>query len=255
MPEKNNKKSKNISSKIVNVDFVNERLDLFLAKMCDEIPSRSFASKIIENGFVLVEGKQRKSSYKLKENDRVEIDLSFFESTIESTVGENIPLDILFEDEDILVVNKQSGLVVHPGAGVHSGTLVNAVLWHCGFTLPSLDTHIRAGIVHRLDRDTSGVLIVAKTQLALTDLSKQFALHNKKRIYHALIYGKLKEENGIIETWHGRDPKDRIKYAVQEQGKGKKAIMSYRVVEEFCEGLFSLLECTSKVHSDIIFLD
>lgn len=240
---------------VVSEDFTGQRLDVFITKMCDLIPSRSFAAKLIDQKKVTVDGRLRKPSFALTCNQKVEIDLSFLEDVQESPLAEDIPLSILFEDQDLIVIDKPAGIVVHPGAGVRSGTLVNAILGHCGMTLPSLGSPARAGIVHRLDRDTSGVMVVAKSQRALTKLSIQFAQHEQLRKYHALVYGgfskKCRAEDTKLETWHGRDPRNRIKYAVQPEGIGKKAVLFYRVLDEFCHDMISLVECrleTGRTH-------
>lgn len=225
-------------------EFSSERLDLFITRMFDIIPSRSFAAKLIENKKVKVEGKFLKASYKIKSEQIIEIDTSFLSDLNKDPLGEKIPLDILFEDEDLIIINKPAGMVVHPGAGVYSGTLVNAILGYTGATLPSLGGPVRAGIVHRLDRDTSGVMVVAKSQLALTHLSKQFAEHAQVRIYHALVYGKLIERTAEIITWHGRDPRNRLKFAVQAEGVGKKAILNYSLLQDFENSSISLVACT-----------
>ncbi len=232
-------------------DHQKERLDIFINKICEFIPSRSFASKLINSNKVTVDKKIEKPSYKLNFSQEIEIDISFIHEINAEPVGEKIPIEILYEDEHLIVLNKKAGMVVHPGAGVHSGTLVNAILAHCGSTLPSLGPSQRAGIVHRLDRDTSGVMVVAKSQIALTNLSKQFAEHSQLRIYNALVYGVPEKRESEISTWHGRDSKNRIKYAVQQEGIGKKAILNYSVKECFNDNLFSLVECklfTGRTH-------
>ncbi|APJ05206.1 hypothetical protein AXG55_14020 [Silvanigrella aquatica] len=232
-------------------EFENERLDIFITRMFDLIPSRSFASKLIENNKVKVDQKFQKSSFRLKKNQIIELNTSFLTEINPNPIGENIPLNILYEDAHLIVIHKPAGMVVHPGAGVHSGTLVNAILGYCGATLPSLGAPSRAGIVHRLDRDTSGVMVVAKSQLALTQLSKQFADHSQIRIYHAIVYGELNPKEGKIETWHGRDPKNRLKYSVQEMGVGKKAILNYATIKNICQNLISLVSCqlyTGRTH-------
>ncbi len=228
----------------VTEEIDSERLDSFITRMFDIIPSRSFAAKLIDQKKVKVDGKYFKASYKIKKTQTIELDISFLNASSNAPIGENIPLSILYEDEDLIVLNKPAGMVVHPGAGVTTGTLVNAILGYTGATLPSLGGPIRAGIVHRLDRDTSGVMVVAKTQLALTNLSKQFADHSQVRIYHTLVYGKLPADAGEIVTWHGRDSKNRLKFAVQSEGVGKKAILNYSLISEFANGLVSLASCT-----------
>lgn len=231
-----------------------ERIDLSIYKFLDLIPSRSVAAKLVENGFVKLhsKSKQLKPSYRIRSGDVFTIDLSEFTQTTEalaSPMAQAIPLDILFEDDDVLVVNKPAGLVVHPGAGVPDGTLVNAVLHHCGQTLPSLGEPLRAGIVHRLDRDTSGVMVVAKSQLALTELSKQFASHTQHRRYLALCYNVPNPAASRIETLHGRDARNRFKYAVVDEGK--PAVLNYDLQKTFASNRFSLVQCelqTGRTH-------
>lgn len=230
---------------IVNEDLLDARLDLALFKLVEEIPSRNFASKLIEAGAVQVNRKPVKASHKLRLADIIYIEDSFFESQGAEPLGESIPLSILFEDKDILVINKAAGMVVHPGAGVSSGTLVNAVLGYCGQTLPSLGLPARAGIVHRLDKDTSGVMVVAKSQLALTKLSEQFANHTQERLYEALVYEVPQPIQGTIETLHGRDPRNRLRFAVVPSGK--EAVLNYAVQSTFRHGLFSEVQC--KLHT------
>ncbi|KAB8031018.1 RluA family pseudouridine synthase [Fluviispira multicolorata] len=236
---------------LVSEEFQNERLDVVITRIIEIIPSRSFAHKLITNKKVLVDGKSVKSSYKLKLLQKICIDISFLNDLNPEPIGEKIDLDILFEDNDLIIINKPAGMVVHPGAGVHSGTLVNAILAHCGVTLPSLGQPSRAGIVHRLDRDTSGVMVVAKSQIALTNLSKQFSDHSQIRLYHAIVYGNIIPKSGKIETWHGRDPKNRIKYSVQKEGKGKKAILNYETLKSLQSEEISLVSCqlyTGRTH-------
>jgi 23S rRNA pseudouridine1911/1915/1917 synthase len=244
----------NKSTFYVTDDFAGERLDVYVTKICEFIPSRSFAGKLIDAGKVLVNGKIRKSSFKLLSDHAVELDLSFLSEINVSPAAESIPLSILFEDDDLIVIDKPAGMVVHPGAGVSSGTLVNAIMGHCGVTLPSLGNPSRAGIVHRLDRDTSGVMVVAKSQRALTKLSMQFARHEQLRKYHTIVYGSFlgaQRQDQKIETWHGRDPRNRIKYSVQQDGIGKKAILFYQILENLCQDMASLVECrleTGRTH-------
>lgn len=241
----------NIIQVTVPEEFDSERLDVFITRVFDIIPSRSFANKLIDNKKIKVNQKFQKPSFRLKLNQIIDVDTSFLSEVNLNPSGEDIPLEILFEDEHLIVINKPAGMVVHPGAGVHSGTLVNAILGYCGVTLPSLGAPSRAGIVHRLDRDTSGVMVVAKSQVALTNLSKQFADHSQIRIYNAIVYGELKPSEGKIETWHGRDSKNRLKYSVQESGIGKKAILYYSTLNSFCNNLCSLISCklyTGRTH-------
>ncbi|MEY2988242.1 MAG: hypothetical protein RJB13_1763 [Pseudomonadota bacterium] len=235
----------------VPYDCVGLRLDVALARLFDFIPSRSFGQKLIESGAVLVSGSQRRPSWKLFENETIAIKLSAIRPPPSFPLPQSIPLNVVFEDDDILVINKTVGLVVHPGAGVPDGTLVNAVLAHTGCTLPSLGDPLRAGIVHRLDRDTSGIMVVAKSQLALTDLSRQFAEHSQLRRYVALVFGAMNPTEQTIETWHGRDPKNRLRYASVAEGQGKLARMKVRTMQVFAGGRASLVECelyTGRTH-------
>ena len=206
------------------------RFDVALCRIFDDVPSRSFAAKLINAGLALLNDKKCKPSRNVTAGAEVSLDVSFLTELTEAPQAENIPLEIIYEDHDLLVIHKPAGLVVHPGAGVRTGTLVNAVLAHCGSTLPSLGGPVRAGIVHRLDRDTSGCMVVAKSQLALTKLAEQFANHTQERTYHALVYGTPANDFGSIETWHGRHPTQRLQYAVVAEGKGKKALLNFKVV-------------------------
>lgn len=236
---------------VVSEDEVGLRLDFALTRLLELIPSRSFAQKLLESQAVLVSGKLRKSSWILKADDVIEVDLSALKPPPSVPQPQTIPLDIIFEDKDILVINKPAGLVVHPGAGVPDGTLVNAVLAHTGATLPSLGDPLRAGLVHRLDRDTSGVMVVAKTQRALTELSRQFAEHAQLRRYLALVFGEPTHTPRVVETWHGRDPKNRLKYAVLPEGQGKSARMQIKTEKVFAGGKASLVVCelyTGRTH-------
>jgi len=227
---------------MVSADEHLMRLDVFLSKADPQlIPSRSFAAKLILAEQVHVNGKVAKAALKLSTDDRVTVHIKAADQKENSLVAQDLPLDIVFEDEDILVINKQAGMVVHPGAGVQEGTLVNALLSYCPYTLPHLGDASRPGLVHRLDKYTSGLMVVAKTQVALVHLAKQFAAHTQERRYLALVWGN--PGKGSIETWHGRDPKNRVKFAVQPHGVGKWARMLYHTKETF-DPFFSLVECT-----------
>lgn len=236
---------------VIPEHLASQRVDAALVQMFDSIPSRSFAAKLIENKLVKINGKVVKASMRLAGLETIELDSSCFRSAESSPKAESIPLNIIFEDEHILVINKPAGLVVHPGAGNPSGTLVNAVLGHCGNTLPSLGNETRAGIVHRLDRDTSGVMVVAKTQLALTRIATQFASHQQHRRYLAIVQNVPNPKEGTIETWHGRDQTNRIRFAVVAEGCGKIARMRYRVLESLATEKAALVSCellTGRTH-------
>ena len=201
----------------------NERLDSFVSRVTPDI-TRSYAAKICEEGCVLVNGQQKGKSAKLSELDIVQIDLPSIEPL--DTLPEDIPLDIVFEDEHIIVINKPKGMVVHPAAGNQSGTLVNALLHHCGEQLSGIGGIARPGIVHRIDKNTSGLLVCAKTDLAHQSLSEQMKSHKVSRIYDAVVYGKL-EDTGTVDAPIGRSQRDRKKMAVVLGGR--EAITHYEI--------------------------
>lgn len=206
-----------------------ERLDKFLAKEL-EGTTRSSIQKWIENGYVLVNEKRSSNNYRLHAGDCLTV-------TIPTPVpikalAENIPLKILYEDDDLLVVDKPKGMVVHPAAGNWDKTLVNALLFHCGDSLSGIGGAIRPGIVHRIDKDTSGLLIVAKNDFAHQKLAEQIKLHSFKREYEAVIYGTMKDEKGTIDAPIGRHPVDRKRMAVTAKGS-KNAVTHYKVLARY----------------------
>ena len=207
---------------------MNQRLDMYIASL-DLDFSRSMAQKLIENGQVLVNGKLPKASYKTKLGDRVEIEI--LEPKETNSEAQDIPLDIVYEDDDILVVNKQKGMVVHPGNGNLDGTLVNAVLNHCKGNLSGIGGEIRPGIVHRLDKDTSGLIVIAKNDKAHISLSKQIQDRKVKKIYTALVRGVIPEDTATIDMPIGRSNTDRKKMAVRKDGK--EAITHIKVVKRY----------------------
>jgi len=214
-----------------------ERLDLFLCA-CFKRLTRSAVQKSITSGLALVNGKKVKPSYKIRLRDALEIRLP--ESLPSELTAEDIPLDILFEDDDIIVINKQAGLAVHPGAGRHSGTLVNALLNHTA-SLSTYGGPDRPGIVHRLDMDTTGVMIAAKNNTSHKGLSEQFSLHSTTRKYMALVRGPMKEDEGEIAKALGRSPTDRKKISTRARKK-RKALTRFSVLRRY--GGISLLELT-----------
>lgn len=199
---------------IFAADKAGERLDVFLTRMQPEF-SRSHVQKLIASGNATVNQAVRKGNYKLKAGDEVELSVPEPENT--EILPEDIPLDILYEDKDIIVINKARGMVVHPAAGVFSGTLVNALMHHCD-DLSGINGEIRPGIVHRLDKDTSGVMVAAKNDQAHLSLAKQIQEKTAFRIYQAVVWGNIKEEAGIIRGDIGRDASDRKKNG-HRQGK------------------------------------
>jgi 23S rRNA pseudouridine1911/1915/1917 synthase len=228
---------------LVESDSSDLRLDLFLSKYLED-KSRSYLQHLIENGEVKVNGLLKKNNYKLKVNDKVEI-------TIPNPVGlnvepEDLPLDILYEDNDVIVINKPQGMIVHPASGVYTGTLVNALLSHCS-DLSGINGVARPGIVHRIDKDTSGILVVAKNDNSHNKLAEQLKEHSMTRVYIALVEGVLKKDEGIVEAPLGRHPVEKIKIAVVNGGR--RAVTHYRVLERFNKN--TLVECvleTGRTH-------
>lgn len=224
-----------------------ERIDAFLASKLHDV-TRSWLQKLIEAGNVSVEGREKLAkNYKLRAGDRLTVELPEPETL--DVLPENIPLDIVYEDKYLLVVNKPSGMVVHPAVGNHTGTLVNAVMFHCGDQLSSINGVVRPGIVHRIDKDTSGLLVIAKTDAAHRGLAEQFAVHSIKRAYRAVVYNNIKEDDGRVDAPIGRNPKERLKMAVVSADKGRRAVTNYHVIER--SGKFTYVECrleTGRTH-------
>lgn len=231
----------------VEKDGENVRLDTFIAKNSEL--SRSACVKLIEEKNVFVNKKEATKKYMLKEGDVIEINLP--EPKPIQTEAEEIPLDVIYEDKYLLVINKPSGMVVHPAVGNYEGTLVNALLYHCGDELSGINGEQRPGIVHRIDKDTSGLLVVAKTDEAHKGLSSQLANHEIKRVYHALVNGGFSSDEGTVNLPIGRNPVDRKKMAVirNERGKSREAITHYKVLERFGKISYLSLELeTGRTH-------
>lgn len=214
------------------------RLDAFLAAQIDGW-SRARLQRLIEDEEVLVNGKPAKASYKLRQGDEIEVELT--PPPAASFTPENIPLNIIFEDESLLVVNKPAGLVVHPAAGIHSGTLANALAFHFQ-QLSTRAGELRPGIVHRLDKDTSGLMVVAKNEATHESLADQFRAREVYKSYVALVHGVVKQESGRIEQPIARDPRTRIRMAVVPAGRG--ALSLYKVRRSFKS--FTLLDVELK---------
>lgn len=212
---------------IVDKESENNRIDKYLAEAFNG-KSRSYIQGLIEKENIKVNGKSIKSNYKVKENDEIVIDMP--EPLELEVVAEDIPLDILYEDNDVIVINKPQGMVVHPAPGNYTKTLVNALLYHCK-DLSTINGVIRPGIVHRIDKDTTGVLVVAKNDEAHNFLSKQLQTHSMKREYIALVEGRLKEDTGTINKPIGRNKKDRLKMGIVDDGK--RAVTHYEVLERY----------------------
>jgi 23S rRNA pseudouridine1911/1915/1917 synthase len=210
------------------VDVEAERLDSFVARSLDNI-TRASVQKLIADGEVTVDGTPRKSSLKLHGGERIEVNIPPPKPS--EAVAESIPLEILHEDEDLVVVNKPAGMVVHPGAGTKGGTLVNALLAHCT-DLSGIGGTMRPGIVHRIDKNTTGALVVAKNDLAHQSLANQFKEHTIKRVYLALVYGSPREDRGKIESLIGRHPVDRKRMSGKVT-RGKRAVTHWYLVGRY----------------------
>lgn len=224
------------------------RIDKFLHNRIENA-SRSKIQAAADAGNILVNGKSIKSNYKVKPSDEISIVMAYPPREVE-LIPENIPINILYEDEDIIIVDKKAGIVVHPGHGNYTGTLVNALMYHLK-ELPLFSTgESRPGLVHRIDKNTSGILVIAKNEIALNKLAAQFYYHTIDRRYIALVWGSFKEETGTITGNIGRDIKDRMKMAVFPSGEtGKHAITHYKLIESL--GYVSLVECkleTGRTH-------
>ena len=220
-----------------------ERIDRFLADSQDL--TRSCLQKILKEGEVIVNGKSVKANYKLRKGDRIEFEIP--EAVEPDIVAEDIPLSILYEDADVLVVDKPKGMVVHPAAGHYSRTLVNAVMYHCKGELSGINGVLRPGIVHRIDRDTTGSIIICKNDMAHNEIARQLKEHSINRRYRAIVTGVLKDEEGTIEGAIGRDKKDRKKMAITADGK--PAVTHYRVLQRFKH--YTYVECvleTGRTH-------
>lgn len=226
-------------------NWMDERIDKFLSAQLPE-QSRSYLQKIIKEGSVLVNGSPVKASYRMDDQDEVTIDLpELKEPEIEA---ENIPLDILYEDDDLLMVNKPKGMVVHPSAGHTTGTLVNAVMYHCKEDLSGINGVMRPGIVHRIDKDTTGVLVICKNDKAHNFVAEQLKEHSITRKYRAIVNGVIKEDEGTVNAPIGRHPTERKKMAINEKN-GKHAVTHYRVLEHFANHTY--IECqleTGRTH-------
>ena len=239
--------NKNLELK-TEIEDIGKRLDVFLSE-CVKDWSRSQLKKLIDEGDVLVNEKQAKSSYKLRENDAISVELKI--KTSDGFEAENIPLDIVFEDEYLAVINKPAGMVVHPGAGVSGGTLANAIAWHFKFPRsgfeadeqkPKPENQNRVGIVHRLDKDTSGLIVVAKNQITHDRLAEQFRSRTIYKSYVVLVHGFVRKLSGKIDEPIARDRQNRVKMAVDKRGRNAHSV--YKVRQRFER--FTLLDVRIK---------
>lgn len=222
----------------------NVRADVFVSENEEDI-SRSFAGRLFSEGLAKVNGRAAKPSLKLKEDDVITFTLPEPEAI--DAVPEDILLDIVYEDDSVLVINKPRGMVVHPAVGNERGTVVNAALFHCQGSLSGINGSVRPGIVHRIDKDTTGLLVIAKNDRAHKSLTDQLADRSLSRVYYALVNGNIKEDGGTVDAPIGRSPKDRKKMAVVPDGRS--AVTDFEVIERF--GAYTLVRCklrTGRTH-------
>lgn len=231
---------------VITEEMEDERIDKCLSALIDSL-SRSYIQKLFKDGKITVnEQVILKSSFRVKADDKVKLILP--PAIVPDILPENIPLSVLFEDQDVIVINKPKGMVVHPAPGHYTGTLVNALLYHCHGDLSGINGILRPGIVHRIDRDTTGSIIACKNDEAHRQIADQLKEHSIVRRYHAIVCGNLKEDTGTIHTQIGRHPNDRKKMAVLSAG-GKEAITHYKVLKRF--GKYTYIECrleTGRTH-------
>ncbi len=222
-----------------------DRIDRYLSEELED-RSRSYIQKLIKEQYVKVNEKPVKANYRLSLGDMVEIDLP--EAKEPDIVPEDIPMDILYEDQDIIMINKPKQMVVHPAPGHYSGTLVNALMYHCGDELSGINGTMRPGIVHRIDMDTTGSLVVCKNDMAHQSLSAQLKEHSIRRIYVAIVHGNIKEDSGTVNAPIGRHPTERKKMSTHCKN-GREAITHYQVLERF--GDYTYIQCeleTGRTH-------
>ena len=215
------------------------RIDRYLSEQYPE-HSRSYLQKLIKDGNVLVNGKHIKSNYKLSEEDEIQIEIP--EPKEVDIQAEPVPLDIIYEDSDIIVLNKQKDMVVHPCPGHYTGTLVNGLLYHCKDQLSGINGELRPGIVHRIDKDTTGLLVICKNDHAHNFIAEQLKVHSITRKYHAIVYHNIGEEEGSVDAPIGRNPNDRKKMAVNYKN-GKRAVTHYKVLERLKEQ-YTYIKCS-----------
>lgn len=228
-----------------DIEHEDQRIDRYLTEMLPE-QSRSFFQKLIRDGFVMVNHIIVKVNYRLKTGDVIEIDIP--DAVPTEIVPENIPLDILYEDDDLLIVNKPKGMVVHPAVGHSTGTLVNAIMYHCQGNLSGINGEIRPGIVHRIDKDTTGSLIICKNDEAHRNIAEQIKEHSVTRRYVGVVAGTFSEESGTVEGAIGRHPNDRKRMTINEKNV-KPAVTHYRVLQTLKGASFMEFELeTGRTH-------
>ncbi len=232
-------------SYLVPEEFQGERIDKYLSEACCGL-TRSYLQKLLKSQLVEVDGKAVKNSYRVSAGETVELEVP--EAVEPEIEAEPIPLDILYEDKDIILINKPKGMVVHPAAGHYSQTLVNGLMYHCRGELSGINGVMRPGIVHRIDMDTTGVLIVCKNDFAHNSIAEQLKVHSITRKYYAIVHGVIGEDEGTVDAPIGRHPVDRKKMSINYKN-GKHAVTYYRVLERFKQ--FTYVECqleTGRTH-------
>ena len=230
---------------LVSWEEEGERIDKYLSALCPDL-SRSYVQKLLKSGNVLVDGRQVKASYSIQEGERIFLDVP--EAVEPEIEAEPMELDILYEDKDVILVNKPKGMVVHPAPGHYSHTLVNGLMAHCKGQLSGINGILRPGIVHRIDMDTTGVLIACKNDMAHNSIAAQLKEHSIVRRYQAIVHGRIEEAEGRIEGAIGRDPVNRKRMCINEKN-GKPAVTHYQVLERFRQ--FTYVECrleTGRTH-------
>lgn len=228
-----------------SIEDEDERIDKWINNALEDL-SRSYIQKLIKDNLVFVNDKPQKASYHIKADDEIRFQIP--DAVKPAILEENIPISILYEDEDVIIVDKPKGMVVHPAPGHYSGTLVNAVMFHCKNKLSGINGVMRPGIVHRIDRDTTGSLIICKNDFAHNSIASQLKEHSITRKYRAIVHGRITDEEGCINAPIGRDNKDRKKMAVNEKN-GKPAVTHYKVLKAFKE--YTYIECqleTGRTH-------
>lgn len=229
----------------IGLEEDDERLDKWISIALTKL-SRSYIQKCIKDNLVFVNGIPQKASYRLKVDDEIVFQIP--DATEPAILPEDIPLDVLYEDEDLIIVNKPKNMVVHPAAGHYSGTLVNAIMFRCKDNLSGINGVLRPGIVHRIDMDTTGSLIVCKNDKAHNSIAEQLKVHSITRKYRAIVHGVLSDDEGTVHAPIGRDPKDRKKMAINQKN-GKDAITHYKVLQRFNQ--YTYIECqleTGRTH-------
>ncbi len=229
----------------VHPEAAGKRLDVFISAQVEDL-SRNYAESLIKDGFVTVDGKAETKKYKVKDGQTIA--LSYPEPVKIDAVPQDIPLDIVYEDDDVIVVNKPRGMVVHPSAGNYDGTLVNAIMYHCGDSLSSINGAIRPGIVHRIDKNTSGLLMIAKNNVAHESLAAQLKVHSVTREYQALVYDNIKEDELTIDVPIGRDERNRLRRWVNGSNP-KRAVTHVKVLRRY--GKYTLISAkleTGRTH-------